>query len=55
MIKDNTANLDLEAKGNKASNANNKAGEVNKASKANNRLIPRKLGMYLPLTYNGLI
>jgi len=33
VIKDNIANLDLEAKGNKVSNVNNKA---NKVSKVNN-------------------
>ena len=36
VIKDDTANLDLEAKGNKVSNANNEASKVNKDSKANN-------------------
>ena len=41
--------MDLEAKGNKASNANNKTNEVNKAGKANNQLIPYKLGIYFPL------
>jgi len=37
-IKDNIANLDLEAKGDEASNA----------SEANNQLTPRELGMCFP-------
>ena len=42
VIKNNITNLDLETKGDKASNTNNKA---NKASEANNRPTPYKLGI----------
>ena len=45
VIKGNIDALDLEAKGNKASNTNNKA---NRASKANNWLIPYRLGIHIP-------
>ncbi len=40
--------MDLETKGNEASNTDNEANEVDKAGEADNQPIPYKLGMYIP-------
>jgi len=45
VIKDDIADLNLETEGDKTSNINN---EANEAGKANNWLIPRRLGMRFP-------